>query len=763
MGICKGIFFDFKLLFIQNGELDKKDITQLVAPFFKEVIATAGFLDVASILKDDCENDIKIVLIEADNTNYYVFDILKQIKTLRQDIFAIVISPKVYSGAFKHIVETDKKNVYIRYGFEVDEFIESVRTSIRKREKQLKKDRLEYFLTQYQAALNEVAQIVKFDIDGTVKYTNNYLNTVFGYGQGEMNGYHISRIIQSEINNGTLDEVMIQISKKDIWKGQVASRRKDGEIIYGDTTVVPLLSPHGKIVECLLIRHDVTELIKESNAAKESERAKDEFLANMSHEIRTPLNAVIGYAQLLKNSDIPQSAKEYVEIIDKSGNSLLNIVNQILDLSKIQSGHFELFPVWFNAKEEFESVRKLFMLTAMDKNIDFSFTVDNALPDRLYCDIVRLKQVLINLIGNAFKFTSSKISVKIVVAEKDEHDVSVLFSVVDDGIGISKTEQKNIFKPFTQEDSSTTKKYGGTGIGLSISSEILGLMGSNIFLQSEKGEGSEFSFMLQLHYECVDDIQPRESCNMELHKKSSFNAKILVVEDNEINRMLIGEMLLNFGITVCSATNGLEAVNMCEAQKYDLIFMDIDMPIMNGIEATDNILKAEKEKNMPHTPIVALTANVITGEKQRCLDAGMDDYLGKPFNISDLEGILKKHIRKTVYDKYDLGKISTSIGVTPEVALQYIERFLDAFSKELKDMEGYAKSGDFAALRITAHKYKGTAGMFGFDEARQTLGAIESKAKGLLASGGDVQSDSISPDSIFRDDFEALKAIFDTK
>ena len=190
---------------------------------------------------------------------------------------------------------------------------------------------------------------------------------------------------------------------------------------------------------------------------------------------------------------------------------MLNIVNQILDLSKIQSGHFELFPVWFNAKDELESVRKLFMLTAMDKNIDFSFAVDNSLPDRLYCDIVRLKQVLINLIGNAFKFTSSKISVKIIVAEKDEHDVSVLFSVLDDGIGISKTEQKNIFKPFTQEDSSTTKKYGGTGIGLTISSEILGLMGSNIFLQSEKGEGSEFSFMLQLHYECVDDIQQRES------------------------------------------------------------------------------------------------------------------------------------------------------------------------------------------------------------------------------------------------------------
>ena len=230
MGICKGIFFDFKLLFIQNGELDKKDITQLVAPFFKEVIATAGFLDVASILKDDCENDIKIVLIEADNTNYYVFDILKQIKTLRQDIFAIVISPKVYSGAFKHIVETDKKNVYIRYGFEVDEFIESVRTSIRKREKQLKKDRLEYFLTQYQAALNEVAQIVKFDIDGTVKYTNNYLNTVFGYGQGEMNGYHISRIIQSEINNGTLDEVMIQISKK----GIIDLQNKITEHLFGN-------------------------------------------------------------------------------------------------------------------------------------------------------------------------------------------------------------------------------------------------------------------------------------------------------------------------------------------------------------------------------------------------------------------------------------------------------------------------------------------------------------------------------------------------
>lgn len=761
MGLCNGIFFDFRLLFIQNGELDKKDITELVAPFFKEVIATAGFLDVASILKDDTENDIKIVLIEADNTNYYVFDILKQIKTLRQDIFAIVISPKVYSGAFKHIVETDKKNVYIRYGFGLDEFIESIRASVRKREKQLKKDKLEYFLSQYQAALNEVAQIVKFDIDGTVKYTNNYLNTVFGYSAGEMNGYHISRIIQSEINNGKLQEVMAEVSKKNIWKGQVASRRKDGEIIYGDTTVVPLLSPHGKILECLLIRHDVTDLIKESNAAKESERAKDEFLANMSHEIRTPLNAVIGYAQLLKNSDIPQAAKEYVEIIDKSGNSLLSIVNQILDLSKIQSGHFELFPVWFNAKDELEVVRKLFLLSAMDKNIDFSFTVDSTLPARLYCDIVRLKQVLINLIGNAFKFTSSKISVKIVVAEKDEHDVSILFSVADDGIGISKSEQKNIFKPFTQEDSSTTKKYGGTGIGLSISSEILGLMGSNIFLNSEKGAGSEFSFVLQLHYE-EEDVKVKDICNIDGYKKSRFNAKVLIAEDNEINSMLIGEMLSSFGVTACAAPNGLEAFNMFRDKKFDLVFMDIDMPIMNGMEATDRILKFEKENNIGHTPIVALTANVITGEKQKCLDAGMDDYLGKPFNISDLEAVLKKYINKAVNDRYDLGKISASIGVTPEVALQYIERFLDAFAKELKDMNDAVESGDFASLRIIAHKYKGTVGMFGFDEARVVLASIESKAKAALSPDSSNPCCKISHNS-FWDDFEKLKTIFDIK
>lgn len=411
-----------------------------------------------------------------------------------------------------------------------------------------------------------------------------------------------------------------------------------------------------KYIEGILIditrQKEAEEAIKAKEYAEAANRAKSEFLANMSHEIRTPLNGIIGFTDLLKNTNLEAIQRSYMNTINESALSLMDIINDILDFSKIESGKLELDVRRYDLKELLNQVVELVKYDTNRKNLQFDLVVKKEVPQYIWTDSVRLKQILINLLGNAVKFTE-KGSVKLTISNLEligESQSRLRFSVTDTGIGISKEFQEQIFEAFSQGDNSTTRKFGGTGLGLTISNQLLALMNSQLKLKSEVGKGSEFYFDVILkatNQKVIDRIETIE-VNVEKELMGDFgheNFKILIVEDNKIN-MLLAKTLVKQIIphgTLYEATNGQEGVDKYNVLHPDIILMDVQMPVKNGYEATQEIRKTEKGK---HVPIIALTAGTVMGEKEKCLEMGMDDYTSKPIVKEVLEQLLHKWLKK---------------------------------------------------------------------------------------------------------------------
>ncbi|WP_368029183.1 response regulator [Arcobacter sp. s6] len=379
------------------------------------------------------------------------------------------------------------------------------------------------------------------------------------------------------------------------------------------------------------------EALKNANAAKE---AKANFMANMSHEIRTPMNGIIGFTQLLSETTLDTTQKEYVEIIESSTKTLVSIINDILDYSKIENGKMQIELIDVNLKKELTDNFMLFSNNAKEKYLKYNFYIDEKINENLYLDIHKIKQVMSNLISNAIKFTSNNKSINIkIVLKKDLYNSQIiLFSILDEGIGIALDKQKTIFEAFSQADNSTTRKFGGTGLGLNISSSIVKLLGGELKVESQESKGSNFFFELQF-----EKSKKKEQIQMPLKKNITINnknLKILLVDDNEINLLLISEILKKLKITSFTlAKNGQIAINKCLENSFDIILMDINMPILNGVEAT-NILRKEHHIK---TPIIALTANSLEGDKDKFLENGMDDYLSKPFTLEKFIEIINKY------------------------------------------------------------------------------------------------------------------------
>jgi len=528
-------------------------------------------------------------------------------------------------------------------------------------------------------------------------------------------------------------------------------------------------------------KRDVTEIYNFlANTIKEANQAKDLFLANMSHEIRTPLNGIVGFTQLLKATELNGDQQDFIDVIEDSSENLLNIVNDILDLSKIKADKVELENIPFDARERFESAVESYGAKAAQKNIEFGAFIDPELPPTLLGDPTKLSQILTNLISNAVKFTNAHGEINVFIEKVSENDkeAKIRFAVEDSGVGITKEQQSKIFEEFSQADSSTSRKFGGTGLGLAISSRLIAHMGGKLEIDSKLGEGSTFYFTLDLEKQDMGDKQqafvkypdlktalvlPEEEIhrqvdkNLEAYitylgadfriyygdeiyhiedealpdilfidhryarrehelkdltdihtnvvllasghikneeesvlkklakilykpinfskitklleeitqvelktvkpseetvsKKDMFSGMhALVAEDNVINQKLITKILNDFGLTVTLANNGEEAVNLRKQNEYDLIFMDIQMPVLGGIDATEQILHFEKSAGLPHIPIIALTANALQGDREKYISAGMDDYTSKPINIEQIQFLLEtyspKHIAK---------------------------------------------------------------------------------------------------------------------
>jgi len=369
-------------------------------------------------------------------------------------------------------------------------------------------------------------------------------------------------------------------------------------------------------------------------------RIKSDFLANMSHEIRTPLNAIMGFIDIIKENEHNKENNEYLNIVKSSSDSLLSIVNDILDFSKIESGNMILENIEFNLKQLVKDIGLLFYEKAKEKNIALKIHFDKDLPSLIIGDSARFKQIAINLISNAIKFTPEKGIVRMNVIYKKDLNI-LIFEVEDSGIGISPQNIYKIFKPFSQEDTSTTRKFGGTGLGLSICSNLVQLMGGELKVTSKLDVGSKFYFSIPIDVN-KSTIKPIKIKKL---KKEDFNfsyKKILLVEDNKANQMFMKVILKNINLEFDIASDGLEAIEYFINFKYDAILMDENMPNMNGIQATKRILEIEKEQDLPHTPIIALTANALKGDREKFINAGMDEYLTKPLNKKKLVEILSK-------------------------------------------------------------------------------------------------------------------------
>ncbi|MDQ7018298.1 MAG: ATP-binding protein [Robiginitomaculum sp.] len=484
-------------------------------------------------------------------------------------------------------------------------------------------------------ALDTHAMVTRSTPEGVLLSVNDAFCEKNQYSREELIGQRHTLLDSGYHSSQFFEDMQATLNAGKVWSGLIQNKAKDGTLYWGDTTISPIKNSDGKIIECISIRRDITELLEAREQAERANQAKSEFLAMMSHELRTPMNAVLGMASLLKASDLDAQQREYITALTDGGEILMTVLNDILDLSKIEAGKLEMETIEVDVRHAVKRLERLWAPNAKDKGLNFVCTIDDNVPSVIRGDITRIRQIVYNLLSNAVKFTEEgEVSLKVSTEQISQDTARISFAVRDTGVGISEEAQSRLFTSFEQADKSVTRKFGGTGLGLAISKKLAQLMSGDISIASKPGEGTCFTFVLEAPVVTRESLKENEKKSPHPTAEQTATAKsrlrILAAEDNPLNQRVLKAFLQPFNYDVVMVEDGVEALEHLASQSFDLVLMDVQMPRKDGITTTREI-RASDGPNA-NIPIIAMTANAMSGDRQKCLEIGMTDYVPKPID-----------------------------------------------------------------------------------------------------------------------------------